>query len=77
LRSEQLNVLAVHAEIEGLGRRELFRQLLGECQAAGAEFIRLEDFARELLTNREAIPSHYQVMAEIKGRHGLVATQME
>jgi undecaprenyl phosphate-alpha-L-ara4FN deformylase len=76
LRAEQLNVLALHAEIEGLGRRELFRQLLGECQAAGVEFIRLDDFARELLTNREAIPSHYQVMAEIKGRHGLVATQM-
>jgi hypothetical protein len=41
------------------------------------EFIRLDGHARELLANRAAIPVLDQVMAEIDGRSGLVATQAE
>jgi undecaprenyl phosphate-alpha-L-ara4FN deformylase len=75
LRSDQPNVFTLHAEIEGMGRRALFRTLLAACREAGVEFIRLDDLARELLANRAAIPARDQVMAEIDGRSGVVATQ--
>jgi undecaprenyl phosphate-alpha-L-ara4FN deformylase len=75
LRSDQPNVFTLHAEIEGMGRRALFRSLLAACREAGVEFIRLDDLARELLANRAAIPARDQVMAEIDGRSGVVATQ--
>jgi peptidoglycan/xylan/chitin deacetylase (PgdA/CDA1 family) len=75
LREDRVNVFTLHAEIEGMGRRKLFRELLTACLARGVEFIRLDDFARELLANREAIPVCEQVMAEIDGRSGVVAVQ--
>ena len=75
LRADQPNVLTVHAEIEGMGRRELFQALLTACQDAGVEFIRMDDLARELLANRAAIPVRDQVLGEVDGRTGLVAMQ--
>jgi peptidoglycan/xylan/chitin deacetylase (PgdA/CDA1 family) len=75
LRDDRLNVFTLHAEIEGMGRRELFRELLGAWVKRGVEFVRLDDVARDLLANRAAIPACDQVMAEIDGRSGLVATQ--
>ncbi len=68
-------VFTLHAEIEGMGRRGLFQQLLAACTAAGVEFVRMDDYARELLANRAAIPVRDQVMAEIDGRSGVVAVQ--
>jgi len=49
-------VFTLHAEIEGMGRRNLFRELLAACKNAGVQFIRMDDYARELLTRRSAIP---------------------
>ncbi|MBL9187851.1 MAG: 4-deoxy-4-formamido-L-arabinose-phosphoundecaprenol deformylase [Opitutaceae bacterium] len=77
LRADRVNVLTIHAEIEGMGRRGLFRELLAACRAQGVEFICLDDHARELLANRAAIPVRDQVMTEIDGRSGLVAMQAE
>ena len=75
LRPDRVNVFTLHAEIEGMGRRKLFRELLAAGRARGVEFVRLDDYARELLANRAAIPVCDQVMAPIDGRSGLVATQ--
>ena len=75
LRADRPNVFTLHAEIEGMGRRALFGEFLAACRNAGVEFIRLDDLARELLANRAAIPAADQVMAEIDGRSGVVATQ--
>jgi hypothetical protein len=74
LREDRPNVFTLHAEIEGMGRRALFRELLAACRARGVQFVRLDDLARELLADRGAIPVRDQVMAEIDGRSGLVAT---
>ena len=68
-------IITLHAEIEGMGRRRLFRDLLAACVARGVKFIRLDDLARELLAQRATIPVCEQVMAEIDGRSGLVAAQ--
>jgi peptidoglycan/xylan/chitin deacetylase (PgdA/CDA1 family) len=75
LREDRPNVFTLHAEIEGMGRRALFRELLEACRREGVDFIRLDGLAGELLANRPAIPVCDQVLAEIDGRSGLVATQ--
>jgi peptidoglycan/xylan/chitin deacetylase (PgdA/CDA1 family) len=75
LREDRVNVFTLHAEIEGMGRRALFRELLAACRARGVQFVRMDEYARELLAKRETIPVGEQVMAEIDGRSGLVATQ--
>ena len=75
LRDDRPNVFTLHAEIEGMGRRALFRDLLAACRGRGVEFVRLDSLAKELLANRAAIPTCDQVLAEIDGRSGVVATQ--
>jgi peptidoglycan/xylan/chitin deacetylase (PgdA/CDA1 family) len=75
LCADAVNVLTVHAEIEGMGKRQLFRALLAAFIGRGVQFIRLDDFARELLADRAAIPVRDQVLALIDGRSGVVATQ--
>ena len=76
LKPDRVNVLTIHAEIEGMGKRSLFRALLAELRGAGVEFIRLDDLARELLSHRDSIPVCDQSMASINGRSGLVAVQL-
>jgi len=63
----------VHAEIEGMGKRLLFRSLLAALRARGVEFIRLDDYAKELLARRAEVPVRDQSLGEIDGRSGLVA----
>ncbi len=75
LEADRVNVFTLHAEIEGMGRRQLFRELLGAWRERGVEFVRLDGYARQLLQDRAAIPVCGQVMAPIDGRSGLVATQ--
>jgi undecaprenyl phosphate-alpha-L-ara4FN deformylase len=75
LRTDAVNVFTLHAEIEGMGRRGLFQALLAACGKAGVDFMRMDDYARELLANRAVIPVRDQVLAEIDGRSGVVAAQ--
>ncbi|HEY5079671.1 MAG TPA: 4-deoxy-4-formamido-L-arabinose-phosphoundecaprenol deformylase, partial [Opitutaceae bacterium] len=72
----RLNVFTLHAEIEGMGRRSIFRDFLAACRGSGVEFVRLDEEAKELLSRREAICVCEQGMGEIDGRTGLVATQV-
>ena len=74
LRNDRPNVFTLHAEIEGMGCRALFQQLLRACKRAGVEFVRLDDLAREILQARESVPIIDQVLAPIDGRSGLVAS---
>jgi len=76
LRPDRLNVFTLHAEIEGMGRRGIFRELLGACRKSGVEFVRLDDEAHRVLSDRAAVPVCEQAMAAIDGRSGLVATQV-
>ena len=75
LREDRVNVFTLHAEIEGMGRRCLFRELLARWKQQGVQFIRLDNYARELLANRGSIEVRGQEMAAIDGRSGVVATQ--
>lgn len=75
LKPDRPNILTVHAEIEGMMKRPLFRQLLEAFTEYGVRFVRMDDLARQILTHREIIPVQPLVMAEIDGRSGKVATQ--
>ena len=75
LREDRVSVFTLHAEIEGMGRREVFRALLTAWIQRGVNFIRLDEYARELLAHRPAVPVCEQVMVAIDGRSGIVATQ--
>lgn len=75
LREDRLNVFTLHAEIEGMGRHRLFRDLMRAWTDRGVEFVRLDEVARDLLRDRAAIPVHDLVLAPIDGRSGTVATQ--
>lgn len=77
LREDRPNVFTLHAEIEGMGKRHLFRALLRACVLHNVQFVRLDDLAKELLAHRAAIPVCDQQQAEIDGRSGLVAVQTE
>jgi hypothetical protein len=72
---DRLNVFTLHAEVEGMGRRGIFRDFLGACRSAGVAFVRLDEEARSLLADRPSIAVCEQTMAAIDGRSGLVATQ--
>jgi hypothetical protein len=73
--ADKLNVFTLHAEIEGMGRRAIFRQFLSLCREKGVQFVRMDEEARRILADRSSVPVCEQVMAQIDGRSGLVATQ--
>lgn len=75
LLPDRLNVLTVHAEIEGMGRRSIFREFLAACGRPGVEFVRLDETASRLLADASAIPACDQSMGAVDGRSGLVAVQ--
>ncbi|MFT3781882.1 MAG: polysaccharide deacetylase family protein [Nibricoccus sp.] len=76
MREDRPNVFTLHAEIEGMAKRPLFRALLAACHEAGVKFVRMDDLARELLEDKTKIAICDQVPAEIDGRSGTVATQV-
>lgn len=75
LRDDRPNILTIHAEIEGMAKRQLFRDLLAAWTRLGVRFVRMDDLARQTLAQRATIPVIPLVMAAIDGRSGLVATQ--
>lgn len=76
LRADRPNVFTLHAEVEGMGKRALFRELLRACAGRGVEFVRLDGVARDCLQNRAALPVCDQALVPIDGRSGVVATQV-
>lgn len=75
LREDRPNIFTLHAEIEGMGKRPLYRALLRACADRGVQFIRLEDLARECLAQRDRIPVGDLVQGPVDGRSGLLAVQ--
>ncbi len=75
LRDDRPNVFTLHAEIEGMAKIQLFRNLLRAWTGRGVQFVRMDDLAKSLLDNRASIPARELVMAAIDGRSGLVATE--
>jgi peptidoglycan/xylan/chitin deacetylase (PgdA/CDA1 family) len=77
LAPETLNVLTLHAEIEGMYRREWFSAFLGACRSEGVAFTALADEARGLLAHPDQVPVADLVLGTIPGRSGLLALQAQ
>ncbi len=71
LRPDDLNVLTIHAEAEGIACASLFEEFIGKTRALGAELVPLGD----LLPDPSAISRGTIVQKTVPGREGTVAVQ--
>ena len=69
LREDQLNVLGVHAEVEGIVHREMFGAFLAQARRRGIELVPLG----ALLADRAALHRGAIRQGHIEGREGVVA----
>jgi undecaprenyl phosphate-alpha-L-ara4FN deformylase len=72
IHEDGVNVLGVHAEIEGIRYSEWLRKFLARSRQNGAQFPLLSEIARRNLTTA---PASEVVRREIPGRTGTVACQ--
>ena len=72
---DRLNVLTIHAEIEGMAKMAIFRELVIRATQVPVRFTRLGDCARELLRANTAIPVCDLVEGVVDGRSGTLALQ--
>lgn len=75
LRPGMLNVLTVHAEIEGMRNFAFFHRLLVQVRDRSVNIVRMDDMARAMLARPEAIPVCDLVLGEVEGRSGKLAVQ--
>jgi hypothetical protein len=75
LDPEQANVLTIHAEIEGMAKLTLFRQLLMDMQRLPVRFVRLGDLAAALLRDPATISACDVTVGHVVGRSGTLAVQ--
>jgi undecaprenyl phosphate-alpha-L-ara4FN deformylase len=75
LRPDGLNVLTIHAELEGMKQRSLFRSFLQLAKERGVRIVRLDEQVRELLRTPAAIPVCELYPGTIDGRSGTLALQ--
>ena len=71
IRPNRLNVLAVHAEVEGIARAALFTELLESSASSRLRFVPLGSLLQDSRT-----PSGAIAMAPINGREGTVCRQV-
>jgi peptidoglycan/xylan/chitin deacetylase (PgdA/CDA1 family) len=77
LRTDALNVMTLHAEIEGMRKRDWFGAFLRACRSAGVEVVRLDEEARRLLADRDAVAVAELTRGVVPGRSGTLAVQGE
>jgi peptidoglycan/xylan/chitin deacetylase (PgdA/CDA1 family) len=75
LTPDRPQVLTIHAEIEGMQKRDLFRTLLHKARAAGVRIVPTAELATNLLAHPHAIPVCDLIAGEVDGRSGTMAVQ--
>ncbi len=75
LRSGGVEVLTVHAEIEGMSKIGLFRSLLRECRSRHVRFLPLREVAKDALAEPGPIPVCDLVSGTVDGRSGMLGLQ--
>jgi undecaprenyl phosphate-alpha-L-ara4FN deformylase len=75
LSSRNLNVLTIHAELEGMKLMAFFRAFLEAIASSGIRIMILQDFARDLKKNPTSIPVCDLVSGTVDGRSGMLAVQ--
>ncbi|MHB1566832.1 MAG: polysaccharide deacetylase family protein [Acidiferrobacter sp.] len=75
LRRKTVNVLTIHAEIEGMARYQWFREFLVRAVSMRIRFLTLAGVAEDILRTPQAIPVCELLAGEIDGRSGTLAIQ--
>jgi peptidoglycan/xylan/chitin deacetylase (PgdA/CDA1 family) len=73
IKPGRLNVLTLHAEIEGGIQRKAFEVFLEKCLEESIQPIRLEEIARETLSHKDRIPVLGVQSGSLPGRAGVVS----
>jgi len=75
LKSDAVNVLTIHAELEGMLHLSLFREFLTAIRKRGVKMALLRDVASDLLKDRPSLPVCDLVPGTVDGRSGTLAVQ--
>src|SRR6185437_13121327 len=75
LRGDRLNVMTIHAELEGMAYRRWFEGFIDRLRSDGIAFSLLADEARTCLTRRADIPVCELAEGTVDGRSGTLAVQ--
>jgi len=75
LLPNKLNVLTIHAELEGMRQITLFRSLLELVRERQIQVKKLDDLAINLLKNPSSIPMCDLISGTVDGRSGTLAVQ--
>lgn len=75
IKPNQLNVLTIHAELEGLSHQTFFRRFLAKACEQQIQFVRLIDVAQDIQKNNIQLPFHAVTLNSIAGRAGTLAVQ--
>jgi undecaprenyl phosphate-alpha-L-ara4FN deformylase len=71
----KLNVLTIHAEVEGMQKITLFRSLLKQVRERQIQVTRLDDLAHNLLKSPSSLPVCNLISGTVDGRSGTMAVQ--
>jgi peptidoglycan/xylan/chitin deacetylase (PgdA/CDA1 family) len=75
LRTGALNVLTIHAEIEGMSKAGLFRSFLEQLRSRSITVRKLDDVARDLMGDPSGVPVCRLETGSVEGRSGTLAVQ--
>lgn len=75
LHPQNLNVLTIHAELEGMLYKGWFENLIKALKTQGVQFVLLGEVAKDLLKAPDAIPVCRVIQGMIDGRSGTLAVQ--
>lgn len=73
IERQSLNVLTIHAELEGMAFIDWFKEFLDDSLAKGIIFVPVENIANDLLKNKEKIVKLPLIQGEVDGRSGALA----
>jgi peptidoglycan/xylan/chitin deacetylase (PgdA/CDA1 family) len=75
LHRNAVNVMTVHAEIEGMVKLDWFREFLTRAVSMRVQFLTLAEVAQTVLAQPDAVPVNELLQGEIDGRSGRLAVQ--
>ena len=73
IKPENLNVLTIHAELEGMAYLQWFEEFLKKCIEKGIKIVPLQQLAIEALANKKDVPRLPLIQGTVDGRSGLLA----
>ena len=73
LREDVVNILTIHAELEGMRYLDFFARFLKKAQQQSIQFQTLQTVAQQCLVNRDTIPSFELIQGTVNGRSGRLA----